>query len=509
MTHLTRYGRRLKMTLIAGMSAACFACIFAIPFAENKFNNKVGYYSIVFNGEEIGSANSRQEAEQAMAAARLKFSKEYDSVVYMDNNIDIVEEHKLVASRMSQDELETAIYSSLFNCVTDKENATAYTVRINDFTVTLASKDDVVELMEKVTDKYDTKKEFQVKLSSGDGSYGAYSVDVVQSELKNTDTDIVAAALNGQMVSVATDSDTAKDGITGISFEQNVVVNETLAAGANIVSVQQAYDEITKEKEEKTMYVVEEGDCLSLIAGKCDIALNDLLALNEGLTEESLIIPGDELVVTVPKSEISVVVTQRMTYEEDYNAPVQYVDDDTAYRGTNTVISEGTTGHHKVTADVTFVNGVKTDVSYVNEEVMVESQPQVVSVGTLTPPTYLRPISGGSVSSEFGYRWGTLHSGVDWYVSVGTPVRAAAAGTVIRAGWYSTYGYCVDIRHSDGSMTRYAHLNSVTVSNGQYVNQSDLIAYSGNTGYSTGPHLHFEIWIGGTPVNPLYYVNKN
>lgn len=140
MTHLTRYGRRLKMTLIAGMSAACFACIFAIPFAENKFNNKVGYYSIVFNGEEIGSANSRQEAEQAMAAARLKFSKEYDSVVYMDNNIDIVEEHKLVASRMSQDELETAIYSSLFNCVTDKENATAYTVRINDFTVTLASK---------------------------------------------------------------------------------------------------------------------------------------------------------------------------------------------------------------------------------------------------------------------------------------------------------------------------------------------------------------------------------
>ena len=476
MTHLTRYGRRLKMTLIAGMSAACFACIFAIPFAENKFNNKVGYYSIVFNGEEIGSANSRQEAEQAMAAARLKFSKEYDSVVYMDNNIDIVEEHKLVASRMSQDELETAIYSSLFNCVTDK---------------------------------YDTKKEFQVKLSSGDGSYGAYSVDVVQSELKNTDTDIVAAALNGQMASVATDSDTAKDGITGISFEQNVVVNETLAAGANIVSVQQAYDEITKEKEEKTMYVVEEGDCLSLIAGKCDIALNDLLALNEGLTEESLIIPGDELVVTVPKSEISVVVTQRMTYEEDYNAPVQYVDDNTAYRGTNTVISEGTTGHHKVTADVTFVNGVKTDVSYVNEEVMVESQPQVVSVGTLTPPTYLRPISGGSVSSEFGYRWGTLHSGVDWYVSVGTPVRAAAAGTVIRAGWYSTYGYCVDIRHSDGSMTRYAHLNSVTVSNGQYVNQSDLIAYSGNTGYSTGPHLHFEIWIGGTPVNPLYYVNKN
>lgn len=510
MTHITRYGRRLRMTLIGGMSAACFVCLFAVPFAEKKLlKNEVGYYSVVFNGQEIGSANTRQEAEQALADARLRFSQSYDSVVYMDNSIEIVEESKLVAERMSQEDLESAIYSSLFACVTDKENATAYTVRIDDFTVTLASKDDVVELMEKVTSKYDADHEFQVKLSSGDSSYGAYSVDVVQSELKNTDTDIVAAALNGESVAAAQEGTEQKDGITGISFEQNVVVNETLAAGAQIVSVQDAYDAITKEKEEKTVYVVEEGDCLSEIAGKCDISLSDLYALNEGVTEDTIIVPGDELVVTVPKSEISVVVTQRMTYEEDYNADVQYVDDDSAYRGTNTVISEGTTGHHKVTADVTFVNGVKTGETYVNEEIIVESQPKVVAVGTLTPPTYLRPISGGSVSSEYGYRWGTLHSGVDWHVSVGTPVKAAAAGTVIRAGWYSTYGYCVDIRHSDGSMTRYAHLNSITVSNGQYVGQGDLIAYSGNTGYSTGPHLHFEIWIGGTTVNPLYYVNKN
>lgn len=510
MTHITRYGRRLRMTLIGGMSAACFVCLFAIPFAEKKLlKNEVGYYSVVFNGQEIGSANTRQEAEQALADARLKFSQSYDSVVYMDNSIEIVEESKLVSKRMSQEDLESAIYSSLFACVTDKENATAYTVRIDDFTVTLATKDDVVELMEMVTSKYDSKNEFQVKLSSGDSSYGAYSVDIVQSEIKNTDTDIVAAALNGESVAAAQDNTVQEDGITGIGFEQDVVVNETLAAGADIVSVQDAYDAITKEKEEKTVYVVEAGDCLSTIAGKCDISLSDLYALNEGVTEDTIIVPGDELVVTVPKSEISVVVTQRMTYEEDYNADVQYVDDDSAYRGTNTVISEGTTGHHKVTADVTFVNGVKTDEVYVNEEIIVESQPKVIAVGTLTPPTYLRPISGGSVSSEYGYRWGTLHSGVDWQVSVGTPVKAAAAGTVIRAGWYSTYGYCVDIRHSDGSMTRYAHLNSVAVSNGQYVNQGELIAYSGNTGYSTGPHLHFEIWIGGTTVNPLYYVNKN
>jgi murein DD-endopeptidase MepM/ murein hydrolase activator NlpD len=154
------------------------------------------------------------------------------------------------------------------------------------------------------------------------------------------------------------------------------------------------------------------------------------------------------------------------------------------------------------------VNGVQTSITYVEETVTVEPVAQVVSVGTLTPPTYLKPVSG-IYSSGFGYRDGSMHKGVDWSCSTGTPVYAAASGTVIRAGWYSGYGYCVDIRHSDGSMTRYGHLSSVAVSVGQTVNQSSLIAYSGNTGDSSGPHLHFEIWINGVAVNPLNYVNKN
>ena len=140
---------------------------------------------------------------------------------------------------------------------------------------------------------------------------------------------------------------------------------------------------------------------------------------------------------------------------------------------------------------------------------MVESVPQVIAVGTLTPPTYIRPINSGRYSSGYGYRDGSFHAGVDWSCSQGTPVMAAASGTVIRAGWYSGYGYCVDIRHSNGTMTRYGHLSSISVSNGQSVSQGQVIAKSGNTGQSSGPHLHFEIWINGSTVNPLNYVNKN
>lgn len=508
MTHITRYGRRLRLTLISGMSTACLVCLFAIPFAEKKLlKNEVGYYSVQLNGVEIGSANTRTDAEQALADARKKFSQEYETVVYMEDQIQIVEQPKLVSTRMTEDELASSIYSNLFACVTDKAQELAYTVRIDDFTVTLATKEEVVELMERVTSKYDTSNEFQVTLASSEGN-GDYAIDVAKSEIRNTDTDIVAAAINGTAVARSEDGSVSRDGITGITFAEQVVVHETLAAGAQLVSVQDAYDAITKEKEEKTVYYVQAGDCLSVIANKNNLTLDELLALNEGMTEESLIVPGDAITVTVPVSELSVVITKQMTYEEAYNADAEYVDDDTAYRGDNKVISEGTTGRRRVTADITYVNGVQTEIEYLEQTILEPSQPQVISVGTRTAPTYIRPVSGGSVSSPYGYRWGTFHKGVDWSVSTGTTVKAAAAGTVTRAGWYADYGYCVDVRHPDGTMTRYGHLSAVEVSVGQQVSQGERIARSGNTGYSTGPHLHFEIWINGSTVNPLNYVNQ-
>lgn len=509
MTHITRYGRRLKRMGLNAMIITGFVCMASIPFVNKKLlKNEVGYYSVIFNGNEIGYANSKEDAEKALANARLKFSKEYDEAVYMEEDIEIVERPKLISKKMEMDELTGNIYTAMFDCVTDRENSTAYTLRIDDFTVTLATKDEVVELLEMVTEAYDTNDEFQVQLAAGEGTVGEYSVDVAKSEVKNTDRDIVAAAIDGATTLTSENGEVNNDGIKEITFEQSISVNEALSENSQVVSVEEAFEAVTKENAKETTYVVEEGDCLSLIATKCDIALDDLYAMNDGLTEDTLIVPGDELIVTVPKSELSVVVKERMTYEEDYNAEIQYVDDNTSYRGTNKVIQEGTTGHHKVTADITYVNGVKTEVAYISEEIMTESQPKIISVGTLTPPTYLKPLSGGNFTSGFGSRWGKLHKGVDWACSVGTPIYSASAGTVTRASWYSGYGYCVDIKHADGKMTRYAHLSSLKVSAGQTVSQSQLIGLSGNTGNSTGPHLHFEMYDNGSPVNPLNYVNK-
>ena len=137
---------------------------------------------------------------------------------------------------------------------------------------------------------------------------------------------------------------------------------------------------------------------------------------------------------------------------------------------------------------------------------MVESQPQIIERGTMTPPTYIKPISGGVLTSYFGPRWGRTHQGVDWGVSTGTTVFASSGGKVVSAGWNGGYGYSVLIQHPDGRQTRYAHLSKITVSAGEYVSQGERIGLSGNTGNSTGPHLHFEIIINGTAVNPLNYL---
>jgi murein DD-endopeptidase MepM/ murein hydrolase activator NlpD len=112
----------------------------------------------------------------------------------------------------------------------------------------------------------------------------------------------------------------------------------------------------------------------------------------------------------------------------------------------------------------------------------------------------------GPITSPFGMRWGTLHPGIDIGVPTGTPIHAAAAGTVIYCGWEEGYGNLVVIDHHNGLATAYGHQSRVAVSCGANVAQGEVIGYSGCTGFCTGPHVHFEVRVNGTPVDPLGYL---
>jgi murein DD-endopeptidase MepM/ murein hydrolase activator NlpD len=127
--------------------------------------------------------------------------------------------------------------------------------------------------------------------------------------------------------------------------------------------------------------------------------------------------------------------------------------------------------------------------------------------GDTTPSSsgLIWPVNG-PVTSPYGYRWGRLHAGIDIGAPEGTPIHAAAGGTVVLAAWTGGYGNYTCIDHGGGMATCYAHQSSYAVSTGAQVSQGQVIGYVGNTGHSFGAHLHFEVRINGNPVDPLGYL---
>ena len=119
--------------------------------------------------------------------------------------------------------------------------------------------------------------------------------------------------------------------------------------------------------------------------------------------------------------------------------------------------------------------------------------------------TFIWPVNG-TFTSPFGYRWGRLHAGIDIAVPEGTPIRAADSGRVIIAGWTGGYGNYTCISHSGSLSTCYGHQSRIATSVGANVSKGQVIGYSGNTGNSTGPHLHFEVRVNGNPVDPMGYL---
>jgi murein DD-endopeptidase MepM/ murein hydrolase activator NlpD len=132
------------------------------------------------------------------------------------------------------------------------------------------------------------------------------------------------------------------------------------------------------------------------------------------------------------------------------------------------------------------------------------ADPAATAPGAGPPGTWTQPITG-PITSHYGPRWGRLHAGTDFGAPIGTPVYAASNGTVLAAGPASGYGRRVKLAHPGGTTTVYGHISREAVTVGQAVQPGQLIAYSGNEGRSTGPHLHFEVRPNDRPVDPVAF----
>lgn len=466
---------------------------------------------IVINGKTVAIASSLESAKEAYKTARAGFNGQEVRILDVDADFILTDKEKdreLLKSKKAQgkEALVRTIKEEL-NHYKDDSRQLAYTVRIEDYTVTLSGMEEVVTVLEKAQGAYDTTDAFQVDLIEPDNhNMTEYEVSVKKKENAQLPMDTEKEEKKESNSNSKLIEQAAEDGIKNIGFSDEIQVWGTYASTNQITDMDLAYDQLVEEKGEEAVYVVQPGDYMELIAEKNNMSVKELRELNPSITSDEDLYYDDRLNVMVPTAAVSVEVEKQETYEENYYADVVYEDDDSMYIGESLVVQEGKEGRHIVTDLVTYTGDVETDREQMEETVEVAAVAQIVRRGTKSRPTYMYPVSNWNVTSNFGYRWGRLHAGTDIGIPTGTTVRASRSGKIITAGWLGGYGNCVMIDHGDGVTTVYGHLSQVLVSVGQYVDQGQQIALSGNTGRSTGPHLHFEIRVGGSATDATPYL---
>lgn len=280
-----------------------------------------------------------------------------------------------------------------------------------------------------------------------------------------------------------------------------------------VISSEKATNLILKGGIETRTYEVVEGDSLWSISRRENIPLEDLIKANPQLKSEHELALGDKINLTEIKPLLNVSLMKKVTYEESIPYKTEIVKDDSMWTWDQKVKQAGEKGSKEVAAEVLFQNGIKVSEKVIGEKVIKEPVTRIVARGTKAEVAFrgsgrfVWPIVG-QITSPFGYRGREFHSGIDIAQSRGAPVRASNSGTVTFAGWRGGYGNLVIINHGGGIETYYAHNSAITVSVGQQVEKGQQVAKVGSTGRSTGNHVHFEIRINGSPVNPLNYLNK-
>ena len=528
MKKLTAHYRKIHIWALGGELLALAISLFLMPSFSALEHTGENYFHVLLNGEEVGTVGTKEEAYSYLRIARRTMAKEKDELLYADADLSLAGEEVF----WGQTTPWRDVVRSMMSVLSRSEQTTqerCYTVKIADYIVNLHTKEDVLAFLSGALERYDPEHRFVVNLVTDPSreinvltaDVVAVSVQEAQDELAQREEYLPSAGIeavwnqfsSSLLPQVRTSFEDYELGLASIDFKDKIEVVESYIPSSQISGVDEAVEAVMKEHETSQIHEVKSGDTLSGIAVQYGLSVSDLVALNPILTSEnSLIRPGDNLTVMVPEPEMTIRYCIEQYYEEDYEAETIYKDNPEWYTTRSVVLQEPSTGHRRVIADVTYENDLPVSRQIVKEETTVAAVPMIVERGTIPPPSYIWPVSGGWVSSGFGGRAqpkagaSTNHQGVDIAVPVGTAVMASSGGTVTVAGWQSGYGNVVYIQHPDGRVTRYGHLSKCLVSVGQSVSQGQRIALSGNTGNSTGPHLHFELRINGGAVNPLNYV---
>lgn len=464
---LPKYILKYKTQFVSGLCLALSSLLlltgFSLFYSLSEDENISTYYSaksytVFLNNEEIGIVRDRETVDMAIR----KIQKEYKDKYHTDCNV--LSSVEIVESNANDSELvsDSKLYSSLKSKLDIK--SAGYGISVNGEIIgVLGTKEEADELINDVKDYFTQNYE--------------------------------------------------EDQILNVSFDENVSVEAVTVGFDKIDEKETLLEYIIIGTDEKMSYTVENGDTYWDIAIKYDMTVEELLSANPEANENRLM-PGDELSLVVPKPFINVNIERKLLAEEKikYDSEIQEVS--YMYTDQKTIKKAGVYGVADVEYIVTEQNGREINREEISRNVKSEPQSEVVLVGTQTPPpkvgsgVFINPLPASTISSAYGSRSGGFHRGLDMAKASGSDIKAADGGTVIYSGWYGTYGYMIEIDHGGGWTTAYAHCSQLYVTKGEKVYQGQVIAAVGSTGYSTGPHLHFEVRKYKVTKNPASYIGQ-
>jgi len=368
------------------------------------------------------------------------------------------------------------------------------------------------------------KKEYQANLVN-DSSLLAAITPYVEAYGLTVDGKVLAVLSSEQEIDkvlndfkdhITNPSETNK--IISAEFVQNIAKEKVKANITEIKTASAVLDMLIEGEVTTVDYTVEKNDSLWAIARKHNMYTQEILDANPDITEESVLQPGQVLKLCTVEPYITVSYTGERVVKEVIPFDVQTKTDYNLASGKRVVKQYGKDGEKEVTFTYTAENDKIVEKTVIKEDILSKPVAQVIAQGpvrqavTVATSRGSGSISGmawplsGRITSYYGYRRSGFHSGIDINGSVGQPYYAAADGKVISAGWYGNYGRMLLIDHGNGVATRYAHSSQLLVSVGSTVKKGQTIGYVGLTGRTTGPHLHFEVIINGSTVNPLNYI---
>lgn len=474
--------------IIVILSSICIFCL-GFNYKSNKYPKT--YYQVYLNGEILGTIESKTKLDNYIDKQNKKYKKKLGvDKVYAPNGLEI---KKIETYNDNLSTIED-IYKKI-------ENKEPFTVKGYKFTIKGQKEENDVSIYTLTKKVFNQAVENTIQTFVGKEAYDAYKED-------NQD---IISEVGSLIEDVYIDDD--------ITIKKvNIPVTEKIYTSSASLSKFLVFG--TEEEQKK--YVVQVGDTIEDVAFNNQISVEEFLISNPNFSSsKNLLFPGQEVTIGITNPKISVVMEEYSIKDQEVTYATELTYDENKVVGDDEVIQSGENGLERITQRTKYVNGVISYVDPINKEELKPTINEIVIKGDKYIPTvgstknWQWPTNSGyTISSDYTYRINPISGAREIHAAIdisgtgyGSPIYAVTNGVVSESTTRTQDGNYVCINHNNGYYTCYAHMSRRNVKVGQTVARGQIIGYVGQSGWATGPHLHFEVWIGrpwngGSRINP-------